>query len=195
MPELTIDNVREFYDHHNIDKGNRGWVKRKVLLDEIPKFMKGRVLEVGCGCGQIANEMVKRFPDYTAIDLSPKSIDVAKQSASAVKFEGADFVEYQPEGKFDTIAFFDSLEHFFDWRETIKKAVSLLKPRGTIIMNLPNPDFTKYCQKAEVFEHIIDNTIWLDEMLAEFKKLHLDLIYYWLYNIEFYKQYNFCVWG
>lgn len=193
MAEITLETVRAFYDRHNIEKGDRGWMKRQELLSMSPQFMGRKVLEIGCGTGALAGKLQENHPDYTAIDLSPVSIEKAKKDFPDVKFIVGDFMEYQTDEKFNTIALFDSLEHFADWRKVLAKVIPLLNPRGRILLNIPNPDFTKFCQRSEIFEHIIDNLIWLEDLLVEFKKYHLDLIYYHLYSVETYKQYQFCV--
>lgn len=61
-----------------------------------------RVLDVGCGSGAIAIALSRnlRFPEVTAIDISPEALDVARHNASAlhasVKFIEADVFDWSP---------------------------------------------------------------------------------------------------
>lgn len=80
------------------------------LLAELP--LRSRVLEVGCGTGQLARALAaRRGARVTAIDLVPRNIDVARVRTGAslgIDYRVADFMALSPRG-FDAIVAVDTL--------------------------------------------------------------------------------------
>jgi SAM-dependent methyltransferase len=56
--------------------GARRWpaVERRAL-----RFVRGRVLDVGCGAGRVALELQSRGRDVVAIDVSPGAVEVSRR--------------------------------------------------------------------------------------------------------------------
>jgi SAM-dependent methyltransferase len=70
-----------------------------------------KTIELGCGNGRDAKEIVKRTNDYLGIDLSSELIKIAKDNVPEANFELADFESFQfPEGV-DAIFAFASILH------------------------------------------------------------------------------------
>jgi SAM-dependent methyltransferase len=67
------------------------------------RYVRGRVLDVGCGGGRVALHLQKRGHDVVAIDLSPRAIEACKRrgvrNARALSIDGVD----ERLGTFDTI--------------------------------------------------------------------------------------------
>src|SRR3989344_1091988 len=69
--------------------------KERLVMEELPfgKFVKeyikedSNVIDVGCGCGIKASYILKRIKvkNYTGIDLSKKSLDLAKKLNPEIK--------------------------------------------------------------------------------------------------------------
>lgn len=82
------------------------------LIAEVP--LRARVLEVGCGTGFLARELAtKRGAKVTAIDLSPRMIDVARVRTPAsfgIEYRVADFLALSPHG-FDVVIAVNTLHH------------------------------------------------------------------------------------
>lgn len=82
------------------------------LLREVP--LRSRVLEIGCGTGTFARELAsKRGARVTAIDLSPRMIDVARtrtQASLGIDYRVHDFMDLSPRG-FDAIVAVNTLHH------------------------------------------------------------------------------------
>lgn len=81
------------------------------LVSEVP--LRARVLEIGCGTGLLARELAtKRGARVTAIDLSPRMIDVARVRTPAslgVEYCVADFLSLSPCG-FDVVIATNALD-------------------------------------------------------------------------------------
>lgn len=72
-----------------------------------------RVLDLGCGCGLPATELlVQAGFKVTGVDLSAVQIDRARQLVPGATFIQADMIEWDPEpGSFDAIVSFYALIH------------------------------------------------------------------------------------
>jgi SAM-dependent methyltransferase len=78
----------------------------------------GRVLDMGCGPGNTANEMrADAYREYVGVDISPVALEKARRRTAEAGREGqnrfavGDFMTYAPQGTFDVILFRESLYH------------------------------------------------------------------------------------
>ena len=49
-----------------------------IIITEIKKIKYKKILDVGCGTGEILNRIADNHENYYGIDLSDKMIDIAK---------------------------------------------------------------------------------------------------------------------
>jgi magnesium-protoporphyrin O-methyltransferase len=91
---------------------------RNTLLSYLPNDLRGaRVLDAGCGTGAFAVEAARRGAHVTAIDLSPKLVDVAREraprdlGAGRIDFAVGDMQEAARQ-KYDYVVAMDSLIHY-----------------------------------------------------------------------------------
>jgi magnesium-protoporphyrin O-methyltransferase len=91
---------------------------RARLLAWLPERLGGtRVLDAGCGTGQLAMELAGRGAAVTAVDLSPTLIGLARQRsgdempATPIDFRVGDMLD-PGLGRFDYVAAMDSLIHY-----------------------------------------------------------------------------------
>lgn len=99
--------------------GYKDWsaVEQKAI-----SFVKGRVLDVGCGAGRHSLYLQENGFDVTGIDNSPGAIEVCKlrglKKAEVLPIENADEL---PENAFDTIIMFGNNFGLFGSPENAKK--------------------------------------------------------------------------
>jgi magnesium-protoporphyrin O-methyltransferase len=90
---------------------------RETLLAVLPSDLRGaRVLDAGCGPGQMAVELAKRGAQVLAVDISPSLIDVARSRTSAhladrITYVAGDMLDPN-HGRFDAVIAMDSLIHY-----------------------------------------------------------------------------------
>jgi SAM-dependent methyltransferase len=184
---VVIDRIREFYDNY-LDKlavpNNRhSWVF--YSLDRfIPKNCT--VLDIGCGTGITSRHLAKNGRIVTAIDLSPKLIEYAKEhnSHENITYLAGDVCDMDSPGVFDAIVLVDVLEHVIP--DSLDKLFQVLGQSSNsytkIYLNVPTYDVLRFLHenKPET-RQIIDNPIPVDEILSRFKAIDFIPTYFQLY--------------
>ena len=90
---------------------------RSKLLDWLPQDLRGaRVLDAGCGAGQLAIELARRGASVLAVDLSPTLVGLAGERTPAdlpgrIDFRVGDMLD-PAYGEFDHVVAMDSLVHY-----------------------------------------------------------------------------------
>ncbi|MEO0771917.1 MAG: magnesium protoporphyrin IX methyltransferase, partial [Pseudomonadota bacterium] len=90
---------------------------RAQLLSRLPEDLHGlRVLDAGCGAGQMTAELAARGADVVAVDISPSLIDIARKRLPAklgkrVTFASGDMLSDRL-GRFDHVIAMDSLIYY-----------------------------------------------------------------------------------
>lgn len=93
-----------------------------------------RILDVGCGNGDILFEFSKHgFNNLFGID--PNLCDNLPDGGFS--FSNTDLLNYNDSKPFDFIMFNHSFEHIIEQKETLRKAVQILKPGGVIMIRIP----------------------------------------------------------
>lgn len=135
------------------------WIEKKI---ESHFGNKGcTVLDIGCGAGFLCNALAKKGHEVTGIDLSHKSLEVAKKKdeTQSVNYIVAD--GYNPpfdEGSFDVICAMDFLEHIEKPETVIKKAASLLKKDGLFFFHTFNRNLLSYLMIIKGVEWFVKNS-------------------------------------
>lgn len=188
--------IRDFYDdyvgrmvavgindrHHAIV----GWLRHFGLRPE------HRVLEIGCGVGtvtQLLADALGPSGSIMATDLSPKSIETAKDRLSSfrnIQFAAGDVLEVQIDGVFDVIVLPDVIEHIpiESHPQLFKRIATWLAPGGFVLLNYPNPLYLQWLHKhkPEILQ-VIDQPVHADGLLASSYAAGLYLDFLQTYSI------------
>lgn len=113
-----------------------------MILDYIPKDLKPkRIVDLGCGTGNLSEGMVNQYPDaeLIAVDLSASILQEAAErlkNYSNIKYLNEDFntLEFEA-GSVDLIVSSIALHHLTDPQKEklLKKIYSWLSPNGILI--------------------------------------------------------------
>jgi len=100
-----------------------------------------KVLEVGCGTGELLYEVEKRGGEIWGVDLDKIDIEVAGQyfklkNIYAMSFEDFFLQPHLP--RFDLVVFFETIEHLDNPLKFIRSVKNVLKPNGRIILSTPS---------------------------------------------------------
>jgi SAM-dependent methyltransferase len=109
----------------------RRWktVERRAL-----RFVRGRVLDVGCGAGRIALELQARGRQVVAIDPSPGAVEVARRrgvrDVRLMRLEDVD----ESLGHFDIVLMYGNNFGLFASRAKGRKLLKRLRPLADLIV-------------------------------------------------------------
>ncbi|MFY0628250.1 MAG: class I SAM-dependent methyltransferase [Reichenbachiella sp.] len=111
---------------------------------EAKPFVKGKVLEPGCGEGRGISILSGLAEEYLALDKIPSAIDNLKSKYPNVDFQRAVFPPFEglKDNSFDTVISFQVIEHIKDDVNFLKEIHRVLKPKGKAIITTPNIKMT-----------------------------------------------------
>jgi SAM-dependent methyltransferase len=117
-----------------------GWIASVMR----PHFRPGRLLDAGCGAGNLLAVVAGEFSEVVGVDFAAGNVELAAQRFHTVRhvtirqFDLADddIVQLGP-GSFDTIVSSDVMEHLEDDQRFIRRMSELLVPGGRLIIKVP----------------------------------------------------------
>ncbi len=98
-----------------------------------------RVLDIGCGQGQLCNLIKEKGCITFGIDFSHDAISAANKNWKGIKFVNVDALKFLPDCKFDRIFMVDFTEHVRKryLSKLFKKCCDWMKIGGSIIIHTP----------------------------------------------------------
>ncbi|HEU4619838.1 MAG TPA: class I SAM-dependent methyltransferase [Gammaproteobacteria bacterium] len=110
-----------------------GWLRRR-RLDKADPYLRGRVLDYGCGVGMLASYCTRE--GYLGVDIDGPSLEIAR-----ARHPGYRFATVLPPGRerFDTIVALAVIEHVPRPAALLRQFARRLEPDGTIILTTPHP--------------------------------------------------------
>lgn len=121
----------------NLDGLLSSYLRRKRLEVARP-FIRGRVLDYGCGIG-LAAELTGRPEDYVGLDGVPEVLAEAKRRHPSARFLTPAELSAPDVAPFDTILALAVIEHLPAPQSFLERLASHLKPDGRIVVTTPNP--------------------------------------------------------
>lgn len=114
------------------------------LLAKIPAG-GGRLFELGCGNGSVANALSKQGWDVTGVDPSTEGIAQANAGYPHLKLqEGSAYDDLAASyGRFPVVTSLEVVEHVYSPRRYTATMFSLLEPGGTAIISTPYHGYWK----------------------------------------------------
>ena len=200
--------------HSNSQVGSKKYFeevsRRKYLVEshilqfaDFEKYKNANVLEVGCGIGTAAHSFIENGAVYKGIDISRKSIEIAKQRLKIFDLKGeieeANIEEYVDIKQYDLIYSFGVLHHTENIHKAIKNIYGLLKDGGEFKLMLYAKNSLKYCKIKDGLDQYeaqsgvpIANVYTYDEvklLLKNFKNINIQQRHIFPYKIREYKNY------
>lgn len=114
------------------------------ILEKIKPFLKGDILEVGCGIGNFTKDIVG-FGNIWAMDVEGGYIkDLKNEVENNVKVGVGDIERgkyFFQNRKFDSIVCINVLEHIKDDQAALENMVGLLQSGGMLVLLVPSHQF------------------------------------------------------
>jgi SAM-dependent methyltransferase len=132
------------------DAENAGFVEDFAAYSLLTDRFDGPVLDVGCGTGRVAFQLVRQGIKVTGVDLSPKMLERARAraqkqgiGAKQLTLHEGDIRQMALDGSFNlAILTYNTFMHFLDHRsqiKTLERLAALIRPGGGLALDLPNP--------------------------------------------------------
>ncbi len=140
----------EFFIDYKLHRENIGDVlfDTEFLVNTITDLHNKKVLDVGCGAGDLVINLARRGIDVKGVDMSKDDIEVAKLKASKYGLNKDKFylhdgsaIPFQ-DASFDVITCIEVLEHTGKYYiEVLEEIFRLLRTGGMLYLTIPN----KWC--------------------------------------------------
>jgi SAM-dependent methyltransferase len=103
------------------------------------QWIKGDLLEVGCGEGRGIDWMLPSVSTYSAIDKIESAVDTLRKKYPAGKFISGHLPPLPyPDNSFDSVVSFQVIEHIQNDTLFLKEILRVLRPGGIALMTTPN---------------------------------------------------------
>ena len=117
-----------------------------VILEILTKYLKNekKVLDAGCGEGNISLFIASYRTDVIGVDISQKSIITCKKKANCLLlskntlFINADLEKQKFRERFDLITCIEAIEHINNDEMVLDKFFNWLKTDGTLFLSTPS---------------------------------------------------------
>lgn len=114
------------------------------MFEQVQPWMKGQILEVGSGIGNISRFFIDEGADITLSDIRTSYCEALRTSFPSRPVQMLDLVhpqfstEYAPLlGRFDSAFALNVVEHIEDDVLAMQNLVTLLRPGGTVLILVP----------------------------------------------------------
>ena len=124
------------------------------LISVVNPYMKGKILDVGCGEGTITNVIsgLEQAQEVSGIDISPTAISIAKSKYPRIDFKTSPATNLPFDSEsLDTILAIEVVEHIYDTEQMFKEFSRVLKVRGCLIVSTTDFNFLKKIMIALFF--------------------------------------------
>ena len=141
-----MNKTKSYHEHSDYDKEPAGLRKLDFIVEAIDKYIKNKekseikILDIGCGKGNISIALASLGHQVLGIDLNAPSVESAKKKN---KFKNAEFkvqnaTKLDPSEKYDCIIASEVFEHIEKPSEFAKKIKNNLNENGILIATIPN---------------------------------------------------------
>ncbi len=182
------------YPGAELDSFDKATIWRRYVFNQIKKFIKGSVLEVGAGIGSFTNNYKQIPTKLTLSEIDIDNLDKIKNKFPEKNFNFTNKTTKDLNETFDTIMYLNVLEHIKDDYEEIINAFQKLNKNGYLIILVPahNKLFSKFDEAVGHFKRYeIEFFNKIDINNSEIKKISfLDSMGYFLYYLNkiFFKE-------
>lgn len=131
----------------------------------VEPFIKGDVLEVGCGEGRGIDLMLPKAATFTAVDKIEEALVKLRSKFPSAKFIGTNIppLSALADNAFDVVVTFQVIEHIEDDHLFLKELHRVLKPGGVAYVTTPNRKLSLSRNPWHVREYLADELKKLGE--------------------------------
>lgn len=157
MDEKTIETYNKGAEYYS--KKFKGIGSRKQDVERGISYTDKQnplIIELGCGDGRDAEEIIKFTDNYIGIDASSEMINIARSRLPGVDFKVEDILSFKCPKEVDVIFAFASLLHLSkkEFSEVLNRYHDKLSERGVFYISLKEGDYDRKVSRDDVGERI-----------------------------------------
>jgi ubiquinone/menaquinone biosynthesis C-methylase UbiE len=167
---LTIRTITCEYDDYEEGLYSTGLSRRhRNSIDTIEKYCSGKVLDIGCNCGEILNELKsnKKFTELVGIDFNNKAIELGiERFGLKLKNSSVEDILLKKNEKYDSIIMIHAFEHILKPVQFLRNILPLFKDDGSRLLylcvpNIENAYITRFgaLDPREHYWHFSESTL------------------------------------
>ena len=148
-PQNIYDDPGFFAGYSTLERFGAGWERASEhadLLALLPHVNGRRVLDLGCGAGQLAHYLATRgASEVIGVDVSQRMLELARTqwahprvSYQRVSIEEVNFAP----ARFDLVVSVLALHYVDDYRRLVARIAEWLVPGGVVVYSTEHPIFT-----------------------------------------------------
>lgn len=144
LPAMSEEELSEFYpDEYWGGVPTEKWIRSsqsdKTAFIRACRLSGGRILDVGCGAGFFLRALRGKEWERHGIEVGEKAARAAAGLLASKNIVRATLIDAAFESEtFDVVTFWSSLEHTNEPRKSLVEARRILKPGGTLVVQVPN---------------------------------------------------------
>lgn len=124
-----------------------GWPRNRFEAIVAQGGSAERLLDIGCGSGQLLYQFRERFERLIGLEYSPHRLEQARVNLEGWSFTpicgSAEDMSVIDSNSIDQIISSDTIEHIPDVYKAVQEMYRVLRPAGRLIINTPNIAFIK----------------------------------------------------
>ena len=103
----------------------------------LPFLPNGKLLEIGCGSGELLENVRAAGWEAQGIDVDPRAVEHARMKGLPVTLASGETAQF-PDNYFDAVVMSHVIEHVHDPTGLLRECWRILKPNGRISYITPN---------------------------------------------------------
>jgi 2-polyprenyl-3-methyl-5-hydroxy-6-metoxy-1,4-benzoquinol methylase len=145
-PQNTYDDPEFFAGYSRLERFGSGWTKAfeyPSFMALLPDVSGRRVLDLGCGAGQLAYHLAERgAAEVVAVDLSERMLALARAERSHPRLtyvrQAIEATTFGPD-RFDVVVSSMALHYVADYRGLVQRIAGWLGPVGILVYSTEHP--------------------------------------------------------
>jgi SAM-dependent methyltransferase len=147
--EQIEEHYRAKFQTGNYETARRYAVQYRRVHEQIANWIapkRGeRILDVGCFTGELIGLLSARGAEAYGLELQPEAVEIAQQRLPGRVYKAEVDGSAFPAGPYDTITMMGLIEHVTDPAKFVRRAHSLLVPRGRLLLQTPDASSMLAC--------------------------------------------------
>lgn len=170
--------VKDWYNKRHRSFGENAWRPYKaypIFLDYLNVKSGKKLIDIGCGTGQLLKAANLRGLQTYGIDISDEAVEIAKKISknSEIYVGRGEELKFQ-DRIFDYITCLGALEHFLDMKKGIKEMVRVGKDNALFCIMVPNINYFLWkirgkmgTEQQDINENLLSLKEWKDLFVLE----------------------------